>query len=254
MSRTIPALLAVLLMGCWDQFDPGLPPADDDDSSGVDDDDTSVPDDDDTSVVDDDDTSVPDDDDTSVPDDDDSSVLDDDDSSAIDDDDSSALDDDDSSALDDDDSSALDDDDSSATDDDDATPIDPCDVPENIQWTATLTDPSGAVSTSFTATQPLTVTVDVQNQAGGNPSYIYASECLFRWDLWKPNGDPVDGGPDCVVVQTTRAFDCGGPPHTDSDQIFPIEFPSGILLDPGDYSLDVNSYYFGVQSFTVTVP
>ena len=255
MSRVIPALLTVLLLGCWEQFDGGIPtPDDDDDSSGVDDDDTSVADDDDTSVVDDDDTSVVDDDDTSVPDDDDSSAVDDDDSSVLDDDDSSAVDDDDSSAVDDDDSSVLDDDDSSAVDDDDATPIDPCDEPEDIQWTATLTDPTGAVSTLFTTTQPLTLTVNVQNMGGDSPLYTYASACLFRWDLWKPNGDPVDGGPDCVVVQTDRVYDCGGAPHTSSDQIFPIEFPSGIVLDPGDYGLDVNSYYFGVQSFTLTVP
>jgi hypothetical protein len=208
-------LVLLLLPGCWDQFDAGFPPKDDDD---------------------------------------DTSVVDDDDSAAVDDDDSSAADDDDSSAADDDDSSAVDDDDSSAADDDDTTPIDPCDEPPDIQVAVTMTDPSGAPSTQFTTTQPLTVTVSVQNFGGGNPDYIYASTCLFRWDLWKPNGDPVDGGPDCVVQQTTRIFDCGGVPHTGSDQVFPIEFPSGIALDPGSYTLDVNSYYFGVQSFTLTVP
>jgi hypothetical protein len=247
MRTALPALLMLLLVGCWDQFDAGLPTLDDDDSAAVDDDDTSIFDDDDTSVVDDDDT-------TPVVDDDDTSVVDDDDSSVLDDDDSSALDDDDSSALDDDDSSALDDDDSSALDDDDVTPIDPCDEPEDIQVSVSITDPSGAPSTEFTTTSPLTVTVDIQNFGGGNPTYIYPSACLFRWDLWYQNGIPVDGGPDCVIVQTYRDYDCDGAPHTDNDEVYPIEFPSGVELVPGDYTLDIESYYFGLQTFTITVP
>ncbi|MEE2830555.1 MAG: PPC domain-containing protein [Myxococcota bacterium] len=155
---------------------------------------------------------------------------------------------------DDDDTTVPDDDDTTVPDDDDTT--DPCLGPPNITPTITLTDAAGNPTTSLAAGSPLTVNVQVQNQGGdsGTTSFTYGSSCIFNWSLWYQNGNPVTGGPVCLSVVTNQNYGCGDPAVSGSDSVEPIEGVSNNPVPPGTYDLLVDTIYFGLFSYQVTVP
>lgn len=285
MTRFAPCAIALLLTaGCWNQFeDPQPTPVADDDV--LSDDDTSAPDDD--TSINDDDTSVDDDtssDDDTAPDDDtsgdddtptdDDTVADDDttdddtsdddsevedDDSEVEDDDSATTDDDsadDDSALgdDDNDDSAADDDDS-AGDDDSATDPGPC--PPNTMWVTaevTLTDSFGAPATTLSTSSALTITLTLTNEGGTATTQYYGSDCLFQATLWDSALNPVGGGRMCTPGLLVQALVCGAPPVTDTWDLWPYyNLSPTVPLPPGPYTLQVDTYFYGVESFAVTV-
>ena len=156
-------------------------------------------------------------------------------------------------AGDDDDSSVGDDDDSSVGDDDDATPV-PCSEAPSVVATVALTDPSGAPTTELAMGSPMTATLSLENIGGGTESQVYGSPCLFAWSLWYADGSPVNGGPTCAGGVTFVDLVCGEPPTTDAHSFEPVEGLSGIPVPAGSYELRIETYNYGIQVFTVTVP
>lgn len=270
-----PLLAALFCAGCWNQFDDPTPlPTPDDDSVAVDDDtsiaddDTSANDDDtsssdDDTAVGDDDTSVADDD-TSVADDDtaadDDTVSDDDtevegdDDTEVEDDDSSLSDDD--SSLSDDDSAG--DDDSSLTDDDSAGDDDstgPC--PTGVIYVdsvVTLTDPGGLPTTTLSIASPLHIELSLSNEGGQATTQYYGSNCLFQATLWDPWNNPVGGGRLCTPGLVVTSLVCGQPPVTDAWDLLPTyNLSPTVPLPAGPYTLSVDTYFYGTESFAVNV-
>ena len=159
--------------------------------------------------------------------------------------------DDDDSSADDDDSSA-DDDDSSADDDDDATPD--CGQPPSIVPTVTVTDAAGIPATEFSAGNPVTVTLSLENVGGGTQTEVYGSSCLFQWSVWDSGGVPMNAGPSCLAIPTIVDFVCAAPPVVDAYPVDAVEGIAGAPLPSGAYELRVDTYWFGVQVFALTVP
>ena len=157
-------------------------------------------------------------------------------------------------AGDDDDSGDDDDDDTSSGDDDDSA-VD-CADPVQIVPTITMTDSSGQPTTTLSPADPLTLSVSIENQGGdsGTTNFVYPSDCIFSWSLWYSNGNPVTGGPICSTGLTVNDYTCGSAPVTGTDVVIPIEGVSGNPVPAGTYNLQVDTVYFGVSNYSVTVP
>jgi hypothetical protein len=162
--------------------------------------------------------------------------------------------DDDDAGDDDDvgDDDVADDDDSTGDDDDSGPP--PCTNPPNVVPTVVLTDPSGAVTTSFSVGNPLTITVDLENIGGGTETAVYGSQCLFNTSVWNPAGEPQGGERSCSSGVLVIDYICGDPPTTDVFTLEAVQTPSGVPLESGTYELQVFTYDYGTIVLTVTVP
>ncbi|MCP4871959.1 MAG: hypothetical protein GY898_24910 [Proteobacteria bacterium] len=152
----------------------------------------------------------------------------------------------------DDDDSGADDDDSGDDDDDSGPP--PCSNPPNVVPTAVLTDPSGAVTTSYAEGSPLTITLSLENVGGGTETAVYGSQCLFGTSVWSALGEPQGGERTCSAGVRIEDLVCGAAPTTDTYTLAAIQTPSGTPLPSGTYELHIDTYDYGTLIETLTVP